>query len=208
MPNSIGDITHLSSILFNFNPVSTAEQYKTWNNLFDAIVSSGYTPPGKMRKDNPMSYWVIYCKSIISISQFLLSYKNINEFNKFVAGFYTNEYSRLALPLLLKNELFGFGFSLACDFLKESGYPEFIKPDTHIKDIAQGIGITEKSSNYHIFKDVVAFCQKAKILPYEVDKIFWLIGSGKFYRFNVKVNTSKWDFIELIKKKGLTMRST
>ena len=208
MPNSIGEIKKLASLLFDFNPILTAERYKTWESLFDAIVDSDYTPPGRMEKENNKNYWVIYCKSIISISNFLSSYRDIDEFNKFVEGFYTNEYSRLALPLLFEKELFGFGFALACDFLKESGYPEFIKPDTHIKDIAQGIGITSASSDYRIFKDVVAFCQRAEVLPYEVDKLFWLVGSGRFYLFNIKVNSSKWDFIELIKQKGLTNRST
>jgi len=208
MPNSIGEINELSSILYNFNPILTAEKYKSWESLFDTIVDSDYTPPGKMEKKNNKNYWVIYCKSIISISNFLSSYKDIDEFNKFVEGFYTNEYSRLALPLLLEKELFGFGFALACDFLKESGYPEFIKPDTHIKEIAQGIGISSVSSDYQIFKDVISFCQKAALLPYEVDKLFWLIGSGKFYLFDIKVHSSKYKFIELVKQKGLAISST
>ena len=206
MPNSIGEIDKLSDILFGFDPVLTLKKYGTWDVLFDAIKNSDYSPPGRMEKENKKNYWVIYTKSIISIANFLSSFKNIEEFNKFVQGFYTNAYSRLALPLLLEKEIFGFGFALACDFLKETGYPEFIKPDTHIKDIALGIGITSESSDYQIFKDVILFCQKANALPYEVDKLFWLIGSGRFYLFNVKINSSKDSFIELIKSEGLIIR--
>ena len=99
-----------------------------------------------------------------------MAYKNIDEFNRFVEGFYTNEYSRVALPLLLEREIFGFGFALACDFLKDSGYPEFIKPDTHIKDIARGVGITQSSDQYQIFKNVITYCRSINRLPYEVDK--------------------------------------
>jgi len=93
-----------------------------------------------MIKENNKSHWVIYCKSVISIAEFLSAYKSLDEFQKFVDGFLTNEHSKLALPLLLSEEIFGFGFALACDFLKENVSPQFIKPDTHINYIAQGLG--------------------------------------------------------------------
>lgn len=129
----------------------------------------------------------------------MLSYDSIDEFDRFVQGFYTNQYSRLALPLLLKQELFGFGFALACDFLKENGYPEFIKPDTHINDIAKELGLTKATTNFEIFKDVEAYCQRINKLPYEIDKLFWLVGSGRFYLFDVKINSSKWEFVRQVK---------
>lgn len=199
MPNAIGDIDNLADLLFGFVPSGVLMKYTSWENLFDAIRSSGYTPPGRMQRDNKKNYWVIYCKAIISIAQFLSSYKTIEEFDDFVSGFLTNEYSRLALPLLLEKEIFGFGFALACDCLKENGYPQFVKPDTHLNDISRGLGITEATSDYHVFKDVEAYCRRNQALPYEVDKLFWLVGSGRFYLFGVKVNSSKWDFIRNVK---------
>jgi hypothetical protein len=33
------------------------------------------------------------------------------------------------------------------------------------------------------------------VLPYAVDKVFWLVGSGNFYLSDVRVNTSKHQFI-------------
>ncbi|MCA9896616.1 MAG: hypothetical protein H6654_14665 [Ardenticatenaceae bacterium] len=203
MPNSVGDISNLSSVLCDFQPKKVGEIYSSWEDIFDAIVASEYSPPGRMVKENSKSYWVIYCKSIISVAKFLSSYESISEFDAFVDGFLTNEYSRLALPLLLKEELFGFGFALACDFLKESGYPHFIKPDTHINDIARGLGITSASNDFQIFKDVVAYCRRINVVPYELDKLFWLVGSGRFYNFNVKIPSSKWEFIQIIRAKEL-----
>ncbi|BDX18097.1 hypothetical protein MFKK_09070 [Halopseudomonas aestusnigri] len=100
--------------------------------------------------------------------------------------------------MLLKEEIFGFGFALACDFLKETGYPDFVKPDTHINDISRGLGITDAKNDFGVFKDLEAYCQRIDMLPYEVDKLFWLVGSGRFYLNNLKVNTSKWDFIKNI----------
>ncbi|MBN1833466.1 MAG: hypothetical protein JW896_15280 [Deltaproteobacteria bacterium] len=184
MPNSIGNIDKLGFLLFDFQPRKVADSYTSWENLFDALTESGYKPPGPLDKGNPKSYWVIYCKSIISIANFLASYQNMDEFNTFVAGFLTNEFSRLALPLLLKEELFGFGFALACDFFKEIGYTEFVKPDTHLNDIARGLGISQAQTDFGIFKDVEAYCKRIGKLPYEVDKLFWLVGSGRFYNIN------------------------
>ena len=199
MPNSIGNINNLSPMLFDFEHKKVNEEYKNWEEIFDAIYESSYSPPGRMVKTNNKSHWVVYCQAIISISNFLSRYETIEEFDKFINGFLTNEQSKLALPLLLKEEIFGFGFALACDFLKENVSPEFIKPDTHINDIAQGLEITKASNNYQIFKDVQSFCKRISVLPYEVDKIFWLVGSGNFYLSNVKINSNKQEFIKSIK---------
>lgn len=198
MPNSIGDIENLSSVLFDFDHIKVAQSYIDWGDVFDAIENSSYTPPGRMLKTNNKSHWVIYCKSILSISKFLSGYKTIEDFNNFVDGFLTNEQSKLALPLLLSEEIFGFGFALACDFLKENVSPEFIKPDTHINDIAQGLGITKSNNNYQIFKDVLAFCNRIDVTPYAVDKVFWLIGSGNFYLSGITIKSSKQEFLKSI----------
>ena len=199
MPNSIGSIEKLSTVLFDFDHIKVNEKYHDWESLFDAISQSGYKPPGRMIKSNNKSHWVIYCKAIVSIAQFLSSYKTLDEFELFVNGFLTNEQSKLALPLLLAEEIFGFGFALACDFLKENVSPEFIKPDTHINEIARELGITNSKSNYRIFKDMESYCSRIGVLPYAVDKIFWLVGSGNFYLRGIKANTSKHEFIAQIK---------
>lgn len=204
MPNSIGDIEQLSPVLFGFNPREVAKSYTSWENLFDTIKAGTYRPPGRLEKDNARSYWVIYCKSILSIAEFLGRYQSLEEYDEFVGGFLTNEHSRLALPLLLKEELFGFGFALACDLLKETGNPYFVKPDTHLNDIARGLGISNAKNDFGIFKDVEAWCDEIGELPYKVDKLFWLVGSGKFYLSGLTVPSSKWRFLELVTAGRLT----
>lgn len=199
MPNSIGDIKNLSSILCDFDHNQVVEKYGGWESVFDSIKQSDYSPPGRMDRENNKSHWVIYCKAIISIAEFLSAYKSLEEFQKFVHGFLTNEQSKLALPLLLSEEIFGLGFALACDFLKENVSPEFIKPDTHINELAQRLGITKSKHAYKIFKDVISYCNRIEVLPYEVDKIFWLIGSGKFYLYNIEIKTSKDQFIAMVR---------
>lgn len=200
--NYIGNIDKLNPFLFEFDHRKVLAKYDSWEGLFRVILASDYTPPGKMDKDNPKNTWVQFCKCILSIARFLSTYKDVNEFNEFVQSFYVNEYSRVALPLLLEKEIFGYGFAVACDFLKDAGYPEFIKPDTHVNYIAKELGITQSKDNYQIFKDVIVYCRSIGQLPYEVDKLFYLIGSGKFYLFNIKVNTSREGFVRGFKKIG------
>ena len=40
-----------------------------------------------------------------------------------------------------------------------------------------------------------------KKTPYEVDKLFWLVGSGNFYLDNIRINTNRSWFIDHIKQK-------
>ncbi|MBN2187643.1 MAG: hypothetical protein JW732_09405 [Dehalococcoidia bacterium] len=198
MQNTIGPIEKLGPYLEDFIPSRIIEKYgDDWKKLFNTI-KNNYEPLGRMMIDNPRSYWVIFCKSVISASHFLSQFSNLKEFDKFVSQFYLNEYTRVALPLLLEKEIFGLGFVLACDFLKENGYPKFIKPDRHIKAIFHGIGISKSKSAYDIFKDVIRFSEDIKKLPYSVDKLFWLVGSGNFYLDKVKINTNRDEFIERI----------
>lgn len=198
MPNAIGDIDQLETVLFGFSPQEVMQQYKTWQQLLEAIQNSGISIPGRIDPSNPKNFWVIYAKSVISCAGFMASFVSAEAFHKFVEGFYSNELSKLALPLLLKEELFGFGLALACDFLKENGYPEFVKPDVHINDITRGLGITNATTDFGVFKDVVSYCHRNDLVPYELDKILWLVGSGSFYLSGQQVKTDKGAFVRQI----------
>ena len=50
--------------------------------------------------------------------------------------------ARPALPLLLVQEIDGFGFALACNFLRELGYENFSKPDVHLRKIFWVTGLS------------------------------------------------------------------
>lgn len=202
MPNAIGNIDNLSDVLCAFSPARVVDSYETWELLLGAIQSSGVQVPGRIDPANRKSYWVIYAQSILSCARFISSFNSVESFHKFVEGFYFNEHSKLALPLLIKEEVFGFGFALACDFLKENGYSEFVKPDTHINDITRALHITQANTDFGVFKDVVAYCQNNGLVPYELDKLLWLVGSGSFYLNGLRVRTDKWAFIAQVQNRG------
>jgi hypothetical protein len=109
-----------------------------------------------------------------------------------------------ALPLIIKEEIFGYQFALACDFIKDNISPLFVKPDVHIKEIFKGLGISEKNaSDYQIFRDVINFSEDIHEAPYTVDRVFWTIGGKALYKDrkvikDIKIKSSKKEFIELV----------
>jgi hypothetical protein len=205
MPNSIGKIENLRKYLFEFDPKEVSKNYDSWQQIFTEI-KSNYTPPGRMDINNNRSYWVIFCKSILSISNYLSRFGDYNDFENYVNQFVRSDNLdlRIALPLLLSEEIFGFRFALACDFIKENVSPEFVKPDIHIKDIFVGIGVCKANdSDFDVFRKVVQFSEIVNKKPYWIDKLFWLIGSKTFYPskkypIEEKVKTSKQELIQLI----------
>lgn len=196
MPNSIGPINKLKRFLYSFNPNKVLKNYSNWENIFLKI-QNNYSPPGRMDINNSRNYWVIFSKSVYSIAEYLTNFKSIDDFYNYVNQFITSTPdTRLALALLLEKEIFGYQFALACDFIKESISSEFIKPDVHIKDIFCGLNLSrEGSSDFQIFRDVIRFSKDINEPPYTVDKVFWLIGSGNFYKANIKIKSNKKDFI-------------
>jgi len=99
-----------------------------------------------------------------------------------VEAFDTDVRSRPALPLILSLEIEGLGFPLACDFLKEMGYLSFPKPDVHLKAIFTGLDLVGPGrGDYAIFKAACRIAEHQGVTPYNVDKLFWLVGSGYFY---------------------------
>ena len=199
MPNTIGDVDRFKSVLFEFDPKKVAKNYPSHIELLGEIKKKVKTA-GTIDSDNNKSHWVIYAKSVLSAAHFLKRFETAESFHDFVQSFYRDEYTRLALPLLLKEEIFGFGFALACDFLKDGGYEEFVKPDTHLNDICRAAGVTDSHTDFGVFKDVLAYCKKHDLIPYEFDKLIWLVGSGKLHLDDKKIPTNKKAFIDALRR--------
>ena len=107
--------------------------------------------------------------------------------------------------MMISIEIYGIGFPLACDFLKEIGFMDFGKPDVHLKEIFKALDLidtNEKSTDkqdYQTFKMIDKIARDNGITPFEVDKIFWLIGSANFHRDNIKINSNRKEFIDKVK---------
>jgi hypothetical protein len=203
---SIGGVGKLGRVLCDFEPALVLEKYSSgWEGVLDDIVEQ-LKPRGSIPRTS-RSIWPRYCRSVLSGARFLSRFSSADDFYGWVDFFDEDERARPALPLLLAQEIEGIGFALACDFLKELGYENFSKPDAHIKDIFWALGLSPWGTNdYEVFKAVARVARNAGVTPYNVDKLFWLIGSGSFYDDphignKGRIGSQKKQFIEVARTK-------
>ncbi len=197
MPKSIGPVQRLRHALidFDFNRVLTQYQ-ENWRHLFEAVRTT-VRPSSKMDPENRHNYWVIFCKGAISAAEYLQQFDSLHDFLTLVRDFDSKPTTRPALPLLLATEIFGLGFALACDFLKELGFSTYSKPDVHLLEIFSALGIAQHSE-LAVFRAISLMAADVGETPYAVDKAFWLIGSGRLYMDKVAFQTSRQEFIQRV----------
>ncbi|MFZ2470707.1 MAG: hypothetical protein WAW52_02070 [Methanothrix sp.] len=178
---SIGGVDKLAPVLYYFNPKEVLDNYAgNWEVVLGQIVKE--LKPRIHRTLGPKSIWPRYCQTIISAAEFVEQFDSADDFFRWVDFFDQDERSRASLPMLLDHEIEGFGFALSCNFLKELGYVNFPKPDVHLGGIFSALKLCKDGKDqYQLFKAIIRVANHSNVTPYNVDKVFWLIGSGKFY---------------------------
>lgn len=199
MPNVIGlwndaRKDFFEQIFYHYDVEKILQQYNS-DSLFEKFCDT-FTVKNTNSKSN---LWKRYSKSVISAAKFINQFKSAEDFDNFISSFSYNSLSSAALPLILEKEVFGLGFPLACDFLKELGYDQYPKPDIHIKEIFYAFGFCE-NSDYEAYKAVIEMAHVCNDTPYNIDKVFWLIGSGRFYLHNIEIGRNKKEFIDKFQK--------
>lgn len=201
---ALGGVKRLGLVLDEFSPQGVLEIYgDDWEGLLDTIVSE-LEPNGQIRRGS-RSIWPKYCKTILSSAHYMTRFENAEDFHDYVTLFDKDDRTRVALPLLMKEEIAGMGFALCCDFLKELGYMNFAKPDVHIREIFTQLGLSsENASDLELFNAVARVAHNVERMPYAVDKLFWLIGSGFFYDDpqigkNGRIGSQKAAFVEFVR---------
>lgn len=212
--NVIGDLAALEGALFDFDHLKILHFYRTSCDgdtdkfLGHMVETSGKTNVRRAAK----SHWPQFSKGVISAANFLSLFGEVEDFKIWVDKFYTDPDTRAALPLVLSSEIHGFGYALACDFLKEIGYTEFAKPDVHLKDVLVKFAICPpEAKDYVIHKRIVECAKEVEVTPYEFDKVIWLIGSGKFYNSKddtgneLGIGNNKKKFYEWMKERNVSV---
>src|SRR3990167_8497636 len=186
----------MRSILSEYNPNKILATYKSADELLEIFKSKFNLQNIQSKK----SLWRKFSEGIISGSNFMASFKDKNDFNDFIKTFARNKYTKAALPMLLSREIKGFGFALACDFLKELGSRDYPKPDVILIDIFYRLGLSKSDEQYEVYKSIVEMSEAVGEDAYTVDKIFWLIGSGKLAG-NKSIGRNREEFIKSVKTK-------
>lgn len=194
--NFQGRETQLRSILCNFDPQAIVNKYHSATELFD-VFKSNFKIRNVQSKRN---LWRKFSEGIISGSKFMASFKSKEEFDSFIKTFALNKYTKAALPMLLSKEIQGFGLALACDFIKELGYRDYPKPDVHLIKIFSDLGLASSADPYEVYKSIIEMSEAVGEDAYTVDKIFWLISSGRFYLVDINTGRRRDEFISFAKK--------
>jgi hypothetical protein len=196
-----GGVEGLGKVLFKFDHEKVSQKFAGNPDKLMQLIESKLKPRGKKRKETN-SIWPKYCETILSSAEFLKKFSDGSDFYEWANHFYKDPRSMAALPMILSQEIEGIGYALACDFLKEAGFVDYGKPDVHIKRIFEGIGLCPiKSSDYAVQMVIAKIADAVGVSAYNVDKLFWLIGSGKFYNHNgIPVHHRGNEFIAFVKQ--------
>jgi len=201
MPNviggSIGGIERLGEILFDFDPAAVALKYppseEGCRRLFEDIREQ-LAPRGKLNY-NPRSLWKRFCSAVTSGAAFLSEFADAQAFYRWVTPFDVDEDGRVQVAKMISQRVDGIGFALACNFLKDVGFTNFSKPDVHIKTIFSQLGLSHATDDVEVFKAVGRIARNVGVTPYEIDHLFWLVGSGDLYLVGRRLSRSRADFI-------------
>ncbi len=175
---------------FDYKAVSKMDEMELYNRFRDRFKITS--------KDSKMNSWYKWSCAVIDSAKFVNGFKDLAGFNAFVKRFDYNSDTRMALPLLISTKIRGVGFALACNALKELGYLEYPKPDVHMMDICEELGLSSRSP-YEVFEAIVKMAADNDVTPYEVDKVLWLICSGRYYKDDTTDKPRKDEFIEACK---------
>lgn len=145
--------------------------------------------------DSKQNLWRLYAKSVIASANFLSTFKDAQEFDNFVTSYSKKQ---IELITMLQDKIYGMGFALACNFLKDLGYKDYSKPDVHIKDIFLAFNLCD-NNDYSVFKSVQEMATIVGDSAFNIDRLFWLICSGKLYLDEVNIGRHKEDFIARVK---------
>lgn len=195
-----------ADILEQFNPAKILKKYKSDEDLYEIFEQ---TKEFKVNKDHN-ELWNSFAQSVIDGAKFIGRFDNVEAFKKMIGTIASYFPGTMMIPRLICGEIRGMGEALACDFIKEIGYVEYAKPDVHINYIIRKVCRNEKMTAKEILEKVQQIAEDAGASAFAVDKILWLIASGKYYdvegkepTITIKTQTNpnlRDEFLETIKK--------
>lgn len=170
MPNVIKYNQHHDEIRKQLN-IAQPNGYK---NLINADINE------LINKFNAKSkLWQIWLQGAVDAAKWLSEFNNLEEFKSSLGGQHSFNPD---IPQKISKKITGFGFALACDFLKELGFINYSKPDVHLINMLKGLKLIDKhTSEQEVLRIIKEMADSVNVPAYQVDKIFWLIATENFY---------------------------
>jgi len=166
----------LEKILYNFSPKEICKKYNNADEIWKEFPNDWKINAKGERRD-----WRLYSKTIFESAGFLKNFSSVKEINDTFA-LIQDKFGKYYLPQILM-KIPGIKMAFSCDFLKETGFVEYAKPDTHITDIIGKLFFSNgnKVSEEDILKKVDEICSELKINQYHFDKLLYLVCTHDFY---------------------------
>ena len=195
MPNVIGfnskpERKHVfKDIFFNYDHNKILEKYDE-DSLYEEFRK--YFPVNNA--DSKKNFWRRWAKGIMDSCRYLTKFKTPKDFNDYFRSFNGD----LGGVEEIKDSIWGIGFALSCNILKDLGFTDYCKPDTHLIDVLSKTGFCGKDQRT-VFYKVRQIAKANNITPYHLDSIIWLICSGYYYKHDgVKIGSHKKEYIDLL----------
>ena len=185
---------HSYASIINYNKRKDAFQEIFFNYDIYEIIKS-YTPETLISRfeemlslnvQRPNSIFAKYAKTAINACEFLSDFADEKAFDKYVQQYLSSVDEKIKLANLLASKIYNCGFTLACNCLKDLGYTGFAKPDTHLISIFHAFSLCENKPE-SVFRAILKMADIVGDTPFNIDRIFWLIGSSYFYKHEMKI---------------------
>ena len=123
--------------------------------------------------------WKTWLQGAVDGAKWLSEFNNLEEFKSSLGGQHSFNPD---IPQKISKKITGFGFALACDFLKELGFINYGKPDVHLINMFKGLNLIDNNtSEQEVLCIIKEMADSVNVPAYQVDKIFWLIATENFY---------------------------
>lgn len=125
-----------------------------------------------------------------TVNEFISAINNFSSFNKEHFSFddYQGNKKTTSCARIIngrddtrKWKIKGMGKELACNFLKELGLPDYVKPDVHIQDVFSDLGLCSHDDR-ECLEVGKMLAKECGVSAYVFDRVIWLCCSGHYYR--------------------------
>lgn len=137
--------------------------------------------------------WTSYCDGLVDAANYLDG--NFINFVNYKAKFNSKVTFESERSKIMKIK--GIGPALSLNYLKET-VMDNAKPDTHTKAVFSSFDSTVHDDESCV-ESIKRYAKEGGVPYYKLDRMVWLICSGKFFKHGISIGNGKQKFIDSIK---------